>query len=160
MHTLIKILGYHLGSFTSHYVGDIDKQQCRFTDWSYKDNILMKYHISLDWAFDQLGLWWNPEARLSHSCWFHVCLMKVWVDPRIKNHFLLCSCWIQSLKPHVYYNKTYKSIPFRLHNESFDSLKKWSCVLWLSYECIAVESQVKIPCSKESSRGKTKMTQK
>jgi len=34
VHTLrmSKILGNHLTSFTSHYVGDIDKHQCRFTD--------------------------------------------------------------------------------------------------------------------------------
>lgn len=160
MHTLINILGYHLGSFTSHRVGDIDKQQCRFTDWS---DIQRQHHNEIS---TRLGFWsvttlmkpWSPALSfLLISC---VSVEGFWADSRIENHFLLCSRWIQALKPHDYYNKTYRAIPFRGHNESFDRLNKLFCVLWLTYECIAVEFQVKIPCSKQNHRGKREMTKK
>ncbi len=120
VHTLIKILGYHLGSFTSHYVGDIDKQQCRFTDWSY---IQRQHHneiSTLTWSIMTLMKPWSPALSfLLISC---VSVEGFWADSRIENHFLLCSCWIQASKPHVYYNKTYKAIPFRLHQLSCDSV--------------------------------------
>lgn len=137
---LINILGNNLTSFTSHYVGHIDKHQCRFTDWSY---IQRQHHneiSTLTWLGFQsdttLMKPWSPAL----SFWLISCLSVegFWADSRIENHFLLCSHRIQALKPSAYYTETYRAIPFRVHNESFDPLNKLSCVLWLSYVCIAV----------------------
>lgn len=83
VHTLIKILGYHLGSFTSHYVGDIDKQQCRFTDWSY---IQRQHHNEIS-TLTWLGFWsimtlmkpWSPALSfllISCVCWRFLCRFK------------------------------------------------------------------------------------